>query len=223
MPGRGGTVRRRRWAHLTKVPCSPVSGRIWVAHFVWENRPAHGPPHTKRPPRGRPPDPGAAEFATGGRRWSESICGSEDGRGPLPPRRGLESTPTQLGIHPSSPLPVRRTLGRALTLRGTAGSLRRTGLRGFRAPVSSSSLPGRLSLCDRWRVGLAACVAPAPGTGACRPPQSRCGPPPSGLHWLNHARGLAPASRWGDRSPGTAVSPAPLESVDRWPLASLDT
>ena len=32
-----------------------------------------------------------------------------------------------------------------------------------------------------------------------------------------------PASRWGDRSPGTAVSPAPLESVDRWPLASLDT
>lgn len=118
----------------TKVPCSPVSGRIWVAHFVWENRPVHGPPNTKRPPRQRPPDPGATEPATGGRRWSESICGSEDGRGPLPPRRGLESTPTQLGIHPSSPLPVRRTLGRALTLRGTAGSLRRTGLRGFRAP-----------------------------------------------------------------------------------------
>ena len=102
----------------TKVPCSPVSGRIWVAHFVWENRPTHGPPHTKRPPRQRPPDPGATEPATGGRRWSESICGSEDGRGPLPPRRGLESTPTQLGIHPSSPLPVRRTLGRVLILRG---------------------------------------------------------------------------------------------------------
>ena len=32
-----------------------------------------------------------------------------------------------------------------------------------------------------------------------------------------------PASRWGDRSPGTSASPAPLESVDRWPLASLDT
>ena len=107
----------------TKVPCSPVSGRIWVAHFVWENRPAHGPPHTKRPPRGRPPDPGAAEFATGGRRWSESICGSEDGRGPLPPRRGLESTPTQLVNTP----PFRCLLGRALTLRGTAGSLQRTG------------------------------------------------------------------------------------------------
>ena len=107
----------------TKVPCSPVSGRIWVAHFVWENRPAHGPPHTKRPPRERPPDPGAPEPATGGRRWSESICGSEDGRGPLPPRRGLESTPTQLVNTP----PFRCLLGRALTLRGTAGSLQRTG------------------------------------------------------------------------------------------------
>lgn len=29
--------------------------------------------------------------------------------------------------------------------------------------------------------------------------------------------------RWGDRSPGTAWSPAPMESVDRWPLASPDT
>ena len=196
----------------SKVPCSPVSGRIWVAHFVWENRPVHGPPHTKRPPRQRPPDPGATEPATGGRRWSESICGSEDGRGPLPPRRGLESTPTQLGIHPSSPLPVRRTLGRALTLRGTAGSLRRTGLRGFRAPVSSSSLPGRLSLCDRWRVGLAACVAPAPGTGTCRPPQSRCGPPSSGLHWLNHARG------WPPPRAGVTEARGPLCPRHRWSL-----
>ena len=197
----------------TKVPCSPVSGRIWVAHFVWENRPTHGPPHTKRPPRKRPLDPGATEPATGGRRWSESICGSEDGRGPLPPRRGLESTPTQLGIHPSSPLPVRRTLGRALTLRGTAGSLRRTGLRGFRAPVSSSSsLPGRLSLCDRWRVGLAACVAPAPGTGTCRPPQSRCGPPSSGLHWLNHARG------WPPPRAGVTEARGPLCPRHRWSL-----
>ena len=169
MPGRGAPPGAVAVGRPTKVPCGPVSGRIWVAHFVWENRPVHGPPHTKRPPRQRPPDPGATEPATGGRRGSESICGSEDGRGPLPPRRGLESTPTQLGIHPSSPLPVRRTLGRALTLRGTAGSLRRTGLRGFRAPVSSSSLPGRLSLCDRWRVGLAACVAPAPGNGDMSP------------------------------------------------------
>ena len=141
MPGRGAPPGAVAVGRPTKVPCGPVSGRIWVAHFVWENRPVHGPPHTKRPPRQRPPDPGATEPATGGRRGSESICGSEDGRGPLPPRRGLESTPTQLGIHPSSPLPVRRTLGRALTLRGTAGSLRRTGLRGFRAPVSFSLLP----------------------------------------------------------------------------------
>ena len=151
MPGRGAPPGAVAVGRPTKVPCGPVSGRIWVAHFVWENRPVHGPPHTKRPPRQRPPDPGATEPATGGRRWSESICGSEDGRGPLPPRRGLESTPTQLGhhpsaplaarkgayppgyrrepstdggslwplgIHPSSPLPVRRTLGRVLILRG---------------------------------------------------------------------------------------------------------
>ena len=102
-PGGGGGGRAP-----TKVPCSPVSGRIWVAHFVWENRPAHGPPHTKRPPRGRPPDPGAAEFATGGRRWSESICGSEDGRGPLPPRRGTRVDANTTGHHPSAPLLARK-------------------------------------------------------------------------------------------------------------------
>ena len=105
MPGRGAPPRAVAVGRPTKVPCGPVSGRIWVAHFVWENRPVHGPPHTKRPPRQRPPDPGATEPATGGRRWSESICGSEDGRGPLPPRRGLESTPTQDGHSPVLPSP----------------------------------------------------------------------------------------------------------------------
>ena len=35
-------------------------------------------------------------------------------------------------------------------------------------------------------------------------------------------RGVAWA-RWGYRSPGTDWSPAPMESVDRWPLASPDT
>lgn len=29
--------------------------------------------------------------------------------------------------------------------------------------------------------------------------------------------------RWDDRSPGAVWSPAPMESVDRWPLASPDT
>ncbi len=79
-------------------------------------------------------------------------------------------------------------------------------------PVSSSSLPGRLSLCDRWRVGLAACVAPAPGTGACRPPQSRCGPPSSGLHWLNHARG------WPPPRAGVTEARGPLCPRHRWSL-----
>ena len=161
-PGGGGGGRAP-----TKVPCSPVSGRIWVAHFVWENRPAHGPPHTKRPPRGRPPDPGAAEFATGGRRWSESICGSEDGRGPLPPRRGLESTPTQLVITP----PLRWLLGRALTLRGTAGSLQRTG-----------------GHCGRW----ASPVLPSPCSSDARkgayPPGYRREPSSDWAAWISGAR-----------------------------------
>ena len=218
-------------------------------------------PRTDHPIQNGPPADGlrtreplsSRRVAVDGRRVYVEAKMVED---PSPRGGALESTPTQLVITP----PLRWLLGRALTLRGTAGSLQRTGGHcgrwaspvlpspcssdarkgaypsGYRRepssgwacvdfgpPVSSSSLPGRLSLCDRWRGWLAACVAPAPGTGACRPPQSRCGPPPSGLHWLNHARGLAPASRWGDRSPGTAVSPAPLESVDRWPLASLDT
>ena len=33
----------------------------------------------------------------------------------------------------------------------------------------------------------------------------------------------AVAVRWGDRSPGASWPPAPLESVDHWPLASPDT
>jgi hypothetical protein len=38
---------------------------------------------------------------------------------------------------------------------------------------------------------------------------------------LKHAR--SPTLRRGDRSPGASWSPAPMESVDRWPLASPDT
>jgi hypothetical protein len=79
-----------------------------------------------------------------------------------------------------------------------------------RVPHSNppSSLPDRLPLCDRWctgpRVGLHS------GNGGSRPPQCvlTVGPsgPPGG-------------ARRGDRSPGAAWSPAPMESVDRWPLA----
>ena len=34
----------------TKVPCSPVSGRIWVAHFVWETDPRTDHPIQNAPP-----------------------------------------------------------------------------------------------------------------------------------------------------------------------------
>ena len=118
------------------------------------------------------------------------------------------------GHHLSSPLPVRRTLGRVLILRGN----RREPSSDWAAWISgarlffSSSLPGRLSLCDRWRGWLAACVAPAPGTGACRPPQSRCGPPSSGLHWLNHARG------WPPPRAGVTEARGPLCPRHRWSL-----
>ena len=225
MPGLGPPPGAAVVGRPTKVPCSPVSGRIWVAHFVWENRPVHGPPHTKRPPRERPPDPAATEPATGGRRWSESICGSEDGRGPLPPRRGLESTPTQLGIHPSSPLPVRRTLGRVLILRGN----RREPSSDWAAWISGA----RFFFLLPCQAGCLSVTGGAVGS-------LRAWPPPRERGHVAHRSRVAvlpraaftglitlgagpPASRWGDRSPGTSASPAPLESVDRWPLASLDT
>ncbi len=35
---------------LPKSPYSPGRGHIWVAHFVWENGPTHGPPHTEPGP-----------------------------------------------------------------------------------------------------------------------------------------------------------------------------
>ncbi len=35
---------------LPKSPYSPGRGHIWVAHFVWENGPMHGPPHTEPVP-----------------------------------------------------------------------------------------------------------------------------------------------------------------------------
>ena len=209
----------------TKVPCSPVSGRIWVAHFVWENRPTHGPPHTKRPPRKRPLDPGATEPATGGRRWSESICGSEDGRGPLPPRRGLESTPTQDGHSPVLPSPCSSDARKGAYPPG----YRREPSSDWAAWISGA----RFFFLLPCQAGCLSVTGGAVGSLRAWPPprerghvahRSRVADPPraafTGLITLGAG---PPASRWGDRSPGTSASPAPLESVDRWPLASLDT
>jgi hypothetical protein len=51
------------------------------------------------------------------------------------------------------------------------------------------------------------------------PRRPRCAAP-GGIGRLENAGGGA---RWGERSPGAAWSPAPMESVDRWPLAIIDT
>lgn len=81
---------------------------------------------------------------------------------------------------------------------------------------TNSSLPGRPPLCGWWRCGFLHLQDPRLRNGGGRPPQRRPLPSPAscwGGTWV----------RWGDRSPGTAWSPAPMESVDRWPLASPDT
>lgn len=168
-------------------PGSPGACHGWpsmVGEYMWKRRWSRTPP----------PEAGTRVDAnTTGQHPSVPLFAR---KGAYPPgyRRGAfngRGVPVAAGHHLSSPLPVRRTLGRVLILRGN----RREPSSDWAAWISgarlffSSSLPGRLSLCDRWRGWLAACVAPAPGTGACRPPQSRCGPSLSGLHWLNHARG----------------------------------
>jgi hypothetical protein len=47
--GRKGEKAKKR-TNLPKSPYSPGRGHIWVAHFVWENGPTHGPPPTKPVP-----------------------------------------------------------------------------------------------------------------------------------------------------------------------------
>ena len=245
MAGPGRPRGRRRRAVRPRF----LAARL-VGESGWPTLYGKTDPRTDHPIQNGPPADGlrtreplsSRRVAVDGRRVYVEAKMVED---PSPRGGALESTPTQLVITP----PLRWLLGRALTLRGTAGSLQRTGGHcgrwaspvlpspcssdarkgaypsGYRRepssgwacvdfgpPVSSSSLPGRLSLCDRWRVGLAACVAPAPGTGACRPPQSRCGPPPSGLHWLNHARG------WPPPRAGVTEARGPLCPRHRWSL-----
>ena len=134
------------------------------------------------------------------RRWSRTP----------PPEAGTRVDANTTGQHPSVPLFARKGAYPPGYRRepSSDGAAWISGARLF----FSSSLPGRLSLCDRWRGWLAACVAPAPGTGACRPPQSRCGPPSSGLHWLNHARG------WPPPRAGVTEARGPLCPRHRWSL-----
>ena len=66
-------------------------------------------------------------------------------------------------------------------------------------------------------VGSRTCGTPASGTGAAAHPSCADGSP----CFFSEARAVA--VRWGDRSPGASWPPAPLESVDHWPLASPDT
>ena len=87
-----------------------------------------------------------------------------------------------------------------------------------RSGSSYTSFPARQA-ASLWLVALWAPALAGP------PPQERGQPPtpavPTAPVLFSEARAVA--VRWGDRSPGTSASPAPLESVDRWPLASPDT
>jgi len=144
-----------------------------VAHFVWQDRPTHGPPHTNWVPCHPARDRRALARQWGVQRGSESIC---EGEGREPPPDG--------GIPATSPL---------------------TALRG------SFFFPARqavsLRLLARWSL-----VGHCRRNGGGRPPQ----------HGVERAYS-SPAPCCGDRSPGAFWSPALVESVDRWPLASPDT
>jgi len=126
------------------------------------------------------------------------------------------------GHDPSSPLPVRRTLGRALILRGTAGSLRRAGLRGFRAgpflllPCQAGCLSvtgGALGSLRAWppprergHVAHRSRVAVLPRAAFTGLITLGVGPPPRA--GVTEARGpLCPRHRWS------------LWIVGRWPVS----
>ena len=106
-----------------------------------------------------------------------------------------------------------------------------------RLPAHTPSLPGWQSLRGWWRLVLATSSQQrglSPTSVRCYvPTMAQC--PVGGLPWRLAVlraqsilvRGLsagqqppsAVAAHRGDRSPGASWPPAPLESVDRWPLA----
>lgn len=143
-----------------------------MAHFVWQDRPTHGPPHTNWVPCHPARDRRALARQWGVQRGSESIC---EGEGREPPKRG---NPSHEPTH---------------------------------SPSGFFLLP-----CQ------AGCLTATVGTLVPRGP-------------LPQERGRPPTAAWGDelytssapccgdRSPGAFWSPALVESVDRWPLASPDT
>jgi hypothetical protein len=143
-----------------------------VAHFVWQNRPTHGPPHTNWGPWHPARDRRTLARQWGVRRGSESIC---EGEGREPPKRG---NPSHEPAH---------------------------------SPSGFFLLP-----CQ------AGCLTATVGTLVPRGPlpQERGRPPTAA--WGDELY-TSPAPCCGDRSPGAFWSPALVESVDRWPLASPDT
>jgi hypothetical protein len=196
-----------------------------VAHFVWETRPTHGPPHTKWVPHGSLSDPGTFARTIAARSGSVVLCGSRARR-----RDGDGRRPSTLGgpgdRHRPASLAILPCQVGCLTVTDGARVRPPDPTPGMGAAAHpSSSLPpaaGReLLALQPWgvRVLLSCPARPV----LCGQPDHRdvSGAQCRGVRgWLKEASG---GTRRGDRSPRAIWPPATMESVDRWPLAIPDT
>ncbi|KAK9605197.1 hypothetical protein V6Z94_009551 [Aspergillus fumigatus] len=98
-------------------------------------------------------------------------------------------------------------------------SLQERGQSPIPAVVSTLERPARSVLVGSSRLSTG---FGASSNGRARDPETCDGRPSRGRFVLCLKTPGSP-HRWDDRSPGAVWSPAPMESVDRWPLASPDT
>lgn len=71
---------------MAKSRMSPSLVTRRVAHFVWENRPTHGPPHTKTVPPQQLPDTPSFAHTLRAQRWSVVLRGKGRQRQAAPPQ-----------------------------------------------------------------------------------------------------------------------------------------